>query len=126
LVVTGWIALANLVAAWAFPWLFGNEWGDAIPYLRALSIAYWLQAIVHPFSTTLQLLEHQLTAVLWQIGRLVLLVASIMLAWRHGYSAQTALWFGSSAQAACNLVLLGLTALRVEGVCARRRSAGTQ
>jgi len=120
LLVTAWVALANLLAGWVFPVLFGPEWGNAIPYLRALSVAYLLQAVVHPLSTTLQMLERQVTAGLWQIGRLVLLVGGVLLAWHFGLSALAALWIASLVQAACCLVLLGLMAGAIEQVVGPR------
>ncbi len=123
LLVTGWIVLANILAAWAFPLLFGEQWAAAIPYLRALSVSYLLQAILHPVSTTLQMLEHQVTAAIWQVSRLVIVVAGVMLAWDGGYSALTALWVTSLAQAACCTVLLGLMILSIEQTVTRRTSS---
>jgi len=102
--------------------LFGAAWGNAIPYLRALSVAYLMQAVLHPLSTTLQLLEYQVTAVLWQIGRLTLLVGGVLLAWHAGMSALAALWIASLVQAACCLVLLGLMAGAIEQVVTRQRN----
>lgn len=122
LLVAAWIALANVAAGWAFPVLFGTAWSNAIPYLRALSIAYMMQAVLHPLSTTLQLLEYQVTAALWQVGRLSAVVGGVLLAWHFGLSALTALWIASLVQAACGLVLLGLMAAAIEQVAARRRS----
>lgn len=119
--VAAWVALANLAASWAFPFLFGAAWGNAIPYLRALSLSYLMQAVLHPLSTTLQLLEYQVTAVLWQIGRLVLLVGGVLLAWHLGLSALTALWIACVVQAVCCLVLLGLMTAAIEQVAARQR-----
>ena len=122
LLAAAWIVLSNLLAAWAFPLLFGAEWGNAIPYLRALSVAYLVQAVLHPLSTTLQMLEHQVTAALWQVCRLVAVVAGVLLAWHDGQSAVTALWIGSLVQAACCLVLLGVMVVAIERVAARARN----
>ena len=124
LLVSAWMLLANLLAGWAFPLLFGAEWANAIPYLRAMSVAYWLQASLHPVSTTLQMLEYQLVAALWQVGRLTLVVAGVLFAWTHGESALTALWIGSLAQAGSCLVLLAITAGAVERVVAKQRKSG--
>ena len=82
-----------------------------------------MQAVLHPLSTTLQMLEHQVTAALWQIGRLCLLVGGVLLAWHFGLSALAALWIASLVQAACCLVLLGLMVAAIEQVVARQRSA---
>lgn len=108
LFAASWILLANLVAGLAFPLLFGTAWADAIPYLRALSLLYLLQAALHPVSTLLQVLERQRTAGAWQIGRLILVISGALLPWRAGLSALGALWVSAVIQAFCSLLLLGL------------------
>jgi O-antigen/teichoic acid export membrane protein len=119
LLVAAWIVVANLLAGWAFPLLFGAQWADAVPYLRALSLSYLVLSVLHPVSTTLQLLEHQITAGIWQICRLVLIVGSVLLAHRAGLSAVSALWISSLVQAACCVVLLGLMIGSIERVVTR-------
>jgi O-antigen/teichoic acid export membrane protein len=119
LLVAGWILFANLLAGWAFPLLFGAQWGNAVPYLRALSVSYLMLSVLHPVSTTLQILEHQVTAVVWQVCRLVLLVAGVLLARHAGLSAVAALWITSLVQAVCCLVLLALMVGSIEHVVAR-------
>jgi O-antigen/teichoic acid export membrane protein len=121
LLVAAWILVANLLAGWAFPLLFGAEWGNAVPYLRALSLSYLMLSMLHPVSTTLQMLERQVTAAVWQICRLVLIVAAVLLARRAGLSAVDALWISSIVQAACCLALLALMVGAIEQVVARAR-----
>jgi O-antigen/teichoic acid export membrane protein len=121
LLVAVWILLANLLAAWAFPLLFGAQWGNAVPYLRALSLSYLMLSVLHPVSTTLQILEHQVTAVVWQICRLVLIVGGVLLARRAGLSAIDALWISSIVQAVCCLALLGLMVASIERIVGRWR-----
>jgi O-antigen/teichoic acid export membrane protein len=113
------IMLGNLVATWAFPLFFGAAWAGAIPYLRALSLAGVLQAVLHPVSTTLQMLEYQLTAAAWQIGRLALVIAGVWLPWRAGLSAVGTLWIVSSVEAGCCLLLLALMLWAIEQTVAR-------
>jgi O-antigen/teichoic acid export membrane protein len=103
-----WIMAANLAAGWIFPWLFGPAWTNAIPYLHALSAAYLLQIVLHPVSTTLQLLERQATAAVWQVCRLVLVVTAVLVPWRAGVSAVEALWISALTEASCCLALLTL------------------
>jgi O-antigen/teichoic acid export membrane protein len=119
LLAAGWILAANLAAGWVFPRLFGAAWADAIPYLRALSLSYLVQMVLHPVSTTLQVLEHQRAAAIWQVSRLVLVVASVLLPWQAGLSALTALWISSIAQAVCCLVLAGMMAVSLERLTRR-------
>jgi O-antigen/teichoic acid export membrane protein len=116
-----WIVLANAVAGWAFPLLFGGEWAGAIPYLRALSLSYLALTVLHPVSTTLQMVEWQVAGAAWQICRLILVVASVLLAWHAGASAVTALWLSSIVQTGCVLAVFALMVVSIERVAARRR-----
>src|SRR4029077_16223057 len=50
----GWIVLTNVAGAELFPTVFGADWGDAVIYLQAMSLAYLTQAIVLPVFHTLQ------------------------------------------------------------------------
>jgi O-antigen/teichoic acid export membrane protein len=114
-----WIMAANLAAGWIFPRLFGPAWTNAIPYLHALSAAYLLQIVLHPVSTTLQLLERQATAAVWQVCRLVLVVTAVLVPWREGVSAVEALWISALTEASCCLVLLTLMSNAIERRVAR-------
>jgi O-antigen/teichoic acid export membrane protein len=118
---TCWILLANAVAGWAFPLLFGADWAAAIPYLRALSLAYLGLAVLHPVSTTLQMLEHQVIAAVWQASRLLLVVVAVLLPWYTGASAVTALWTSSIIQAACVLAMFALIVVSIERLATRER-----
>jgi O-antigen/teichoic acid export membrane protein len=123
LLAAAWIAAANALAGWAFPLLFGPSWAEAIPYLRALSLFYLLQAVLHPVSTTLQVLERQITAVMWQIGRFICAIAGVVLPWHLGLSALAALWISAITQAVCCLVLLRLMKLLIDQEVARRHGS---
>jgi O-antigen/teichoic acid export membrane protein len=118
-----WVIVVNLIAAWAFPLFFGPRWAAAVPYLRALSVAYLIGAVLHPVSTTLQILEHQVTAAIWQIFRLVLVIAAVIVARRDGFSAVQALWTTSIVQAVCCVILLGLMVVAIERVVTRHQNA---
>lgn len=115
-----WIVLANAVAGWAFPLLFGSEWAGAIPYLRALSLSYLALTVLHPVSTTLQMVEWQVAGAVWQICRLILVVASVLLAWHAEASAVTALWISSIVQTGCVLAVFALMVVSIERVATRR------
>lgn len=110
LLSSGWIVLANIAAGWAFPLLFGGQWNAAIPYLRAMSVGYLALAVLHPVSTSPQILERQMLATTWQTGRLILVVTSVVTAWRLGAPAVASLWASSLAQASACCVMLGLIA----------------
>ena len=116
LLATGWILLANLLAGWAFPILFGQQWSAAIPYMRALSPAYLALAVLHPVSTSLQILERQVLAASWQAARLILVAGSSIAAWELGFPAVTALWVGSLAQVVACLAMLALIRLAIQRI----------
>ena len=118
---SAWIIAGNLIAIWAFPLFFGNAWGEAVPFLRAMSVAGLFDAVLHPVSTTLQMLEYQWTAMIWQIGRLAAVTAFIVLPWQAGFSAVATLWIDSAVEAGCCLVLLGLMVWAIEQTAARHR-----
>jgi O-antigen/teichoic acid export membrane protein len=120
LFAVSWIVLANSVAGLAFPLLFGAIWVDAIPYLRALSLLYLLQATLHPVSTLLQVLERQRTAGAWQIGRLALVTAGVVVPWRAGISALGTLWVSALIQVSCSFLLLCLMMATIEQHVRRR------
>jgi O-antigen/teichoic acid export membrane protein len=116
LLAAAWVLLANLLADWAFPVLFGEQWRAAIPYMRALSPAYLALAVLHPVSTSLQILERQVLAASWQAVRLVLVAGSAVIAWTLGLPALAALWFGSLAQVAACLAMLVLITLSIQRI----------
>jgi O-antigen/teichoic acid export membrane protein len=120
LIVAAWVVVANLLAAWAFPLLFGAQWASAVPYLRALSLSYLMLSVLHAVSSTLQLLERQVAAMVWQLCRLALIVAGVLLARHAGFSAIGALWICSAVQAVCCLVMLVLMVGSIEQMVARR------
>jgi O-antigen/teichoic acid export membrane protein len=115
-----WILPVNLIAAWAVPLLFGAPWLAAVPYLHALSLAYFALTVVHPVSTTLQMLNQQKLAAAWQSLRLILVIAATVLSARRGLPAVTALWVCSAVQAIACLGMLATMA-----VCIRRRAIST-
>ena len=113
LLSTLWIVLANLAADRVFPILFGQQWLAAIPYLRAMSLGYLALVVLHPVSTMLQLMEHQVLAASWQAFRLLLVGGAVLLAWHNGWSAVSALWCGSLAQAFACTIMLALVAISI-------------
>lgn len=113
-----WIGLANLLADWAFPLLFGAEWAAAIPYLRALSLAYLALTVLHPVSMTLQVLEQQSLSAAWQACRLVLVIGGVLWPWHWGAPAVAALWASSALQAAAVVAVFVLMIRAIERVAA--------
>ena len=114
LLASVWIVASNLIAALVFPKVFGAQWGDAVTYLQVMSIGYLAQAIVLPVFHTLQLIEKQTIAACWQLGRLLLVVATFTTASRLDLSAPLTIFCYSAVQAACCVVLLVLMARSIE------------
>lgn len=114
LLVGGWIAIVNLLAAWAFPLLFGSRWAEAVFYLRALSLSYMALSVLHAVSQTLQILERQALAAAWQFSRLAAVVLTVVLAWHMGSPALHALWAYSAVQALACLIMLALMAVSIK------------
>ena len=115
-VCAGWIVLANVVASWAFPLLFGQQWEEAVPYLRAMSAGYLAVAVLHPVSTSPQIMELQMLSVTWQVARLFLVVTGVIVAWHEGLPAVQALWLASAAQVAACMAMLALIARSIQRI----------
>jgi O-antigen/teichoic acid export membrane protein len=111
-----WILMANLIAWLLFPTLFGEEWRDAVPYLQAISLAYLAQATVLPVFHTLQILEKQSMAAVWQIGRLILTVGVFFGATAMGLSTPLVITAYSVAQVIAGIVLLVMMAHSIQQV----------
>lgn len=109
-----WIIVANIGGTFLFPIAFGAEWGEAVVYLRAVSLGYLATAVVLPVFHMLQLLEKQSVAAAWQVGRLALIVVVIGLTANPGLDASWMIFWYSAAQGVCCAVLFGLMALSIE------------
>jgi O-antigen/teichoic acid export membrane protein len=113
-VALAWIVIANLAGAALFPTVFGADWGDAVVYLQAMSLAYLAQAIVLPVFHTLQILEKQTLAAGWEIGRLSLVVIAFGLSASFDMGAPWTIFCYSAAQALSCIILLALMAKSIE------------
>jgi len=108
-----WIAAVNLGGALLFSDIFGAEWGDAVPYLQAMSPAYLALAVVLPVFHTLQLLEKQSLAATWQAGRLIFTVGLFVILSKAGVAPLWVVAGYGAAQAFCGALLLALMAWAV-------------
>jgi O-antigen/teichoic acid export membrane protein len=109
-----WIMLANVAGATFFPTVFGSDWGDAVIYLQAMSLAYLAQAIVLPVFHTLQILERQTMAAMWQLSRLALVIVTFFLSTTFDLSAPTTIFCYSASQAVSCTILLALMAKSIQ------------
>jgi O-antigen/teichoic acid export membrane protein len=108
MLATGWIIVANVAAVKLLPVIFGANWSEAVIYLQAISIAYLAQSVVQPVFHTLQLLERQGIAAIWQISRVILTVTTFFLGTYFHYDAVWVVFAYSIVQAVCCSVLLGI------------------
>ncbi|HWM61949.1 MAG TPA: hypothetical protein VNN98_07345 [Rhizomicrobium sp.] len=109
-----WIVTANLLAAALFPLAFGAKWSEGVVYLQAMSLGYLIQAVVLPVFHTLQIMEKQALAAIWQVGRLVTVTAGFALCVQLNVSAPWTIFCYSATQAASCLVLFALIAKSIQ------------
>jgi O-antigen/teichoic acid export membrane protein len=107
-IVSFWLLIVNGLAGFVFPLAFGEEWGEAVPYLHILSIALLPQLVTHALIHTLQVLERQGLSAVWEISRLIVVGGALIISARMGLSALDALLAYSICQAGAQLVLIGL------------------
>jgi O-antigen/teichoic acid export membrane protein len=94
------IGPAILVAIFAptvFGFVFGPQWAEAGYFARLLAPRHLLAFAVWPLSSTLALIERQRTQLAWDLGRLVMALGAVWLAFHEGLSAAGAIGFYSVA-----------------------------
>jgi O-antigen/teichoic acid export membrane protein len=114
-----WVLIVDLAAQICFSWLFGPTWGDAVPYLQALSIAFLGQALVQSVQHTMQVLNRQVQAAVWQVGRMVGVTGGIVICWYAHVSALETILVYSVLQSAFSVALLTLMAVTIERIQVR-------
>ena len=107
-IVGGWLLVINLLAGFMFPLVFGQAWAAAVPLLHILSIAYLFEMTMHPMIHTLQILERQALALVWEGGRFVLVLGALLGSFWMGATAEQALLAYSLAQAVAQVAFFAL------------------
>jgi O-antigen/teichoic acid export membrane protein len=115
-IVSFWLVLANLLAPYVIPLIFGKEWEGAVPYLHVLSIAYLPQMIVHAMTHTLQMLERQGLSALWEAGRLTALIGAFVVSYTYGLDALHAVLAYSIVQATAQVILFFLMYRSIQSI----------
>ena len=118
-----YLAVPNFVV-----WLFGAAWGDAVVYIQTMCFIYLFQATMHPVYPTLQLLERQGTAAVFEVVRLIAVSAVIISTASLQTAPPTALAWYAVTQAGFQILLflLQLTAINAAVEVARgERSRAT-
>lgn len=93
------LALLGLAPLLAFIFLapvvfelaFGSNWREAGIYARRLALVHYVSFMSWPLMPTLNLLEEQSWQLGWDIGRLVITLGSLWVAYRLGWSARSSI-----------------------------------
>lgn len=101
LVTIGLIVAAVLIVAAPelFSFAFGTQWRVSGVYAQALSLGFAAQILAAPLSQTLIVYERQTMQLLWDMGRLVIVMASVAGTAATGASALTTMWSFSISSA---------------------------
>jgi len=81
----------TILAPWLFELIFGREWREAGVYARYLAFMFYAGFINSPVQVTLNVLEKQRAQFIWDISRVVLIVAAMALPYYRGYGPRTAI-----------------------------------
>jgi O-antigen/teichoic acid export membrane protein len=83
--------LFAIMAPGLFQLIFGHVWREAGIYARYLAFMFYAGFINSPVQVTLNVLERQRAQFIWDISRLVLIVAAMALPYYRGYGPRTAI-----------------------------------
>jgi O-antigen/teichoic acid export membrane protein len=103
----------------ALPMVLGPKWSGAGSILLPLSIAAVAQFAVSPVSQTLNVIGDQTTQLLWDLGRLSVVVGALATAYGGGLTFTGAVWLYSVASASAYVALWIISSTRLD----RLRSA---
>lgn len=113
LVALVWLLPVTAAAAWVLPWVFGEQWREAVPYLQALAIGYFFTAVLSPVSSTLMILRQQKLLAALDLGRGIAVFTAIAGVALLGLPSLIGVLVCSLSQAVSQLVILWLTWRRV-------------
>lgn len=98
---------ANLLA----PWLLGSRFDGAGEVIAILAVGSWLQFAVSPFSQMLNLTNSHRTLLIWDVSRLLLLSAALLVPGLLGAQLNVTLWCYSLAMTLTYILLFYLISL---------------
>ncbi len=114
------IGLLSLSSPWLFAFVFGDAWFEAGRYVQLLAFMFLVQFVVVPLSQTLNILERQDLQLVWDAGRLILVVGGLVIAGILGCSAWTAILVYSIAMLVSYGVLFILCTTAINGLRSSR------
>lgn len=103
------IALLGLSGPWLFALVLGEAWREAGAYVQLLAVMFMAEFVVVPVSSTLVLLERQELQLVWDVGRLLLVVGTLWLANTLGWSSVQAVGAYGGSTLIAYLGLFGLS-----------------
>jgi O-antigen/teichoic acid export membrane protein len=118
------VLVVGLIAPWVSTWLFGVGWAQAGRFIRLLALFSAAALVVSPVSQTLAVLRRLDLEFYWTSTRLVLVVASIVLPYRSGLSAEQAVGAYSLVMVSAYVALFLLTSAAIKTSDSRRVSGG--
>lgn len=102
------VILLGLASAPLFGIVFGPNWVEAGRYVQALCIMIGFQFVASPLSQTLAIMERQSLQSLWDITRVVLVCASVLIPARYGAAPFATVLLYGLAMTVCYALLLAL------------------
>lgn len=108
IIVSGWLFLINSTASFLIPFVFGEDWRDSVQYIYILSIAYLPQMTMHAVTHTLQILEKQKLAVIYDTIRLLTVIFVLYLGYAYAWQVSNLLIAYGLVQALASGILFVL------------------
>jgi O-antigen/teichoic acid export membrane protein len=108
IIVSGWLFLINASAYYLIPFVFGEDWRDSVQYIYILSIAYLPQMTMHAVTHTLQILEKQKLAVIYDTIRLLIVIFVLFLGYAYTWQVSNLLIAYGLVQALASGILFML------------------
>lgn len=105
IIVFIWLTLINATAYYLIPFVFGNDWQDSVPFIYILSIAYLPQMTMHAVTHTLQILEKQKLAVIYDTIRLLTVVFVLYCGYIYKWQVTNLLIAYGLVQALASIIL---------------------
>jgi O-antigen/teichoic acid export membrane protein len=102
-----------ITAPWLFPTVFGASWSPAGRFASILAPAAATRLVAAPISQTLNVLERQNWQLGWDLGRLALIITSILVTARMGWSPE---WNVAAYSAALCVAYVTLWSLSFLGI----------
>jgi O-antigen/teichoic acid export membrane protein len=98
-----------LLAPGAFPFVFGESWTLAGQYAQALTPLFVCAYIVGPVNMALTIAGHQRTQFVWDIARLIVVIAVWSITHALDMTSLQALWLYGGTMSLCQLAHLMIT-----------------